>query len=353
MVRVGIIGTSWWADSVYLPALKAHPQARIVAVCGRDYTRLQDFAQRWDIPVTYTDYRRMLTSGDLDAVIIASATDSHYPMTMLALEAELSVLCEMPMAQTAAQAHEMANLARRMGSFTMASFTHRYMPAVRYVRQLIAEGFIGQPYHLNMRYYAGYGRESKYNWRFDADVAGAGVIANLGAHWLHLARWFFGDVTALIAASTRLVERQPGPIIKDYHRAEDSATLALTFASGAQGNLHLSALAVEGSPFGQQQLEIHGSEGTLFVSMDWNQLQEVSGFRAGGKRLSLPIPDAIWTPQNAAHHVFREQDALAREFVSAIASDRPLEPDFDEGARVQDLIEAAVTSATLGMRIEV
>jgi predicted dehydrogenase len=235
----------------------------------------------------------------------------------------------------------------------MASFTHRYMPAVRYVHQLISEGYVGQPYHLNMRYYAGYGRESKYNWRFDADVSGAGVIANLGAHWLHLARWFFGDVNALMADSTRLVDRQPGPIIKEYHRAEDSATVALRFANGAQGNLHLSALTVEGSPYGQQHIEIHGSEGTIVVSMDWNQLQEVSGCRAGEKLHPLPIPDSIWTPHNTAHNVFSEQDAMTRDFINAIVSDQPVDPDFDEGARVQDLIEAAVTSAANGTRVQV
>ncbi len=359
MVRVGIIGTSWWADSMYLPALKKHPQAQVVAVCGRDYTRLQEFAQRWDIPVTYTDFRPMLTSGDLDAVIIASGNDSHYPMAMLALEAELHVLCEMPMAQTAAQAREMANMARRMGARTMVPFTHRYMPAVRYVKQLIDEGYVGQPYHLNMRYYAGYGRESKYNWRFDADVAGGGVIANLGAHWFHLARWFYGDVTSLIADSTRLIERQPGPNNKDYRRAEDSATIALTFASGAHGNLHVTALAIEGTSFGQQHMEIHGSDGTLYLSMDWDQVQSVSGCRAGEKPQPLPIPDSIWqgartdTVHNTYKDVFREQNSMTREFIRAIVEDRDVQPDFAEGARVQALIEAAVTSADNGCRVEV
>jgi predicted dehydrogenase len=48
MVRVGVVGTSWWADSMYLPALKQHPQAEVAAVCGRDYQRLQEFAGRWN-----------------------------------------------------------------------------------------------------------------------------------------------------------------------------------------------------------------------------------------------------------------------------------------------------------------
>ena len=49
-VRVGVIGTSWWADAMFLPALTAHPGAEVVAVCGRDAGRTQAFAQRWSVP---------------------------------------------------------------------------------------------------------------------------------------------------------------------------------------------------------------------------------------------------------------------------------------------------------------
>ena len=360
MVRVGIIGTSWWADSMYMPALKTHPQAEVVAVCGRDYTRLQDFATRWEIPTTYTDYRRMVTSGDLDAVIVATANDTHYPITMLALEAELNVLCEKPMAQTAAQAHEMARLARQVGVRTMVPYSYRYMPTVRYVKRLIDEGYIGRPYDLNMRYYTGYGREAKYNWRFDGDVAGAGVIADLGAHWLHLARWFYGEVTALSADCATLIDRPANTQGEAYAHADDSAMILLTFANGARGSLTVTAMDYEGTSFGQtHHMDFHGSEGTLYMTVDWDTVQAVSGCRAGEKPHELPVPDDIWagarrdTVHNTYRDVFREQDHMAREFVTAVAEGHAVEPNFDEGARVQDLIEAAVRSARAGCRVSV
>lgn len=359
MVRVGIVGTSWWADSMYLPALKNHPQAQVVAVCGRNYKRLKDFAHRWEIPAAYTDYREMIGCGDLDALIVATPNDTHYPITMLALDAGLHVLCDKPLAQNAEQARAMAEAARRAGVRTMVPFTYRYMPTTRYIRQLIDEGFIGRPYHLNMRYYTGYGRDSAYNWRFDAGIAGAGVVADLGSHWLHLARWFYGEITALSCYCDTLVERGDHPRGDDYARAEDTALLTVKFANGAYGSLQVTTVCYEGTPFGQtHHMEFHGSEGTLYHHIDWDTVQEIRGCRAGAKPEPIAVPEAIWagarrdTVHNTYKDVFREQNHMTREFITAIANDTPVAPDFDEGARVQALVDAALRSAKSGCWVE-
>lgn len=361
MVRVGIVGTSWWADSMYLPALRKHPQAEIVAVCGRDYQRLQDFADRWTIPCTYTDYRYMIDEAELDAIIIASSNDSHYPITMYALDAGLHVLCDKPLAQNARDAQEMADMAKGKGVKTMVPFTYRYMPTTRYVKQLIDDGYIGKPYHLNMRYYTGYGRESGYNWRFDTDIAGAGVIADLGSHWFHIARWMYGEITGLSCYCDTLIERANRPQTNDdYTRAEDSALITVRFASGAYGSLHVTTVAWEGTKFGQtHHMEFHGSEGTLYNYVDWETVQEVKGCKAGETPVLLPVPDSIWngarhdTVHNTYRDIFREQDNMTREFITAIAEGRECSPDFSEGARVQQLVDAAVESAKTRCWIDV
>jgi predicted dehydrogenase len=360
MVRVGVVGTSWWADSMYLPALKKHPQAEVVAVCGRDYGRLQDFAQRWDIGCTYTDYRQMIFSGDIDTLIIATANDTHYPMTMLALDAGLNVLCDKPLAHNAAHAREMAAEAKKVGVKTMVPFTYRYMPTTKYVKQLIDEGYIGKPYHLNMRYYAGYGRDGDYMWRFDSSVAGSGVIGDLGAHWLHLARLFYGEITSLSCYLDTMIKRPNTPSGHDYPRGDDTAALTVKFANGAYGLLHVTTLAHEGTKFGQtHHMEFHGSDGTLYNYVDWDSVQQVRGVKAGGTPELLPVPESIWqgarrdTVHNTYKDIFREQDNMTREFITAIAEDRPAFPDFDEGARVQELIDAAVLSAKERCWVEV
>jgi predicted dehydrogenase len=353
MLRVGIVGTSPWADAMYLPALQHHPHGQIVAVCGRIREKADAFAALWNVPNAYTDYRDMIAGGNLDALIVASSNDSHRPITMAALDAGLHVLCEKPLALNAAQAREMAARAKSAGLKNTVPFTYRYMPSFRYLKQLVDAGYIGQPYHLNMRYYADYGRDPKYQWVFDEEIAGSGVIADLGPHWLHLARWFYGEITGLSCYRTTLVRRELRPDGSDYPRADDSAAITVRFASGAYGVLQVSTVEWAGTKFGQtQHLELHGSDGTLYSMVDWDNVQEVKGVRASEKGLqTLPIPDALWngarrdTVHNTYRDVFRQQDNMAREFITAILEGKPVYPDFAEGARVQELLDAAVQSA--------
>jgi predicted dehydrogenase len=339
---------------MYAPALSQHPLAEVVAVCGRDLERTRAFASRWNIPRYYTSYQDMLEADNLDALIIAASNDVHYPITMAALDAGLHVLCEKPLALNFAQAQEMADKAASLGLKNMVPFTYRYLPSVRYLKQLIDEGYIGQPYHLNMRYYADYGREAKYQWVFDKEIAGAGVIADLGAHWFHLARWFYGEITGVSCILADVVKRPNAPVGRDYPRADDTAMVTVRFANGAYGAMMLSTVAWEGTKFGQtHHMELHGSSGTLYSSIDWDIVQEVRGVTAGqrGGAQLLSIPDALWegarrdTVHNTYRDVFRTQNHMAREFIAAISEDKPVYPDFAEGARVQQLIDAAVSSA--------
>lgn len=359
MVRVGVVGTSAWADAMYLPALKAHSQANVVAVCGRNPEKARTFAARWDVPHFYTDYQDLIGSEELDAIVIATTNDTHHPITMAALSAGVHVLCEKPLAMNAVQAREMADKAREMGLKTMVPFTYRYMPTNRFVKELIDEGYIGRPYHLNMRYYADYGRPPTYQWVFDSAVAGAGVIADLGAHWFHLARWFFGEITGLTCYLDTLIHRLGAQDGHTYPHADDAAVVTAKFKNGAFGTFMLTTLAWEGTKFGQTQyLECHGSDGTLYSSIDWDKLQEVRGVEADQRTglQKLTVPDSIWqgarqdTVHNTYRDVFRQQNHMAREFITAIVEDKPIYPDFDEGVRVQELIDAAVASAKAGSR---
>jgi predicted dehydrogenase len=342
---------------MYLPALATHPNTQIVAVCGRDPERTRAFATRWNIPNAYTDYRQMLLAGNLDALIIASTNDSHYSIAIDALDSGLHVLCEKPLALNVAQASVMADKAKASGLKNMVPFTYRYLPTNRYLKHLIDSGYIGQPYHLNLRYYADYGRDPKYQWVFDSAVAGSGVIADLGAHWFHLARWFYGEISGLSATLVDIVQRLDAPDGHSYPRADDTAMVNLRFASGAVGALMLSTIAWEGTKFGQtQHMEFHGSGGTLYSTVDWDTVQEVKGVCAGnrGGAQTLPIPDELWggarrdTVHNTYRDVFRTQSHMAREFIDAIVEDKPTDPDFAEGARVQQLIDAAVASSKSG-----
>src|SRR5690242_8599504 len=107
LVRIGIVGTSWWADLLHLPSLTSHPQATIAAICGRNRERTEEMAKKYAIPLVFTDYRDMLARANLHALVISTPDDLHFPMTMDALDAGLHVLCEKPLAMNAGQARAM------------------------------------------------------------------------------------------------------------------------------------------------------------------------------------------------------------------------------------------------------
>jgi predicted dehydrogenase len=360
MLRVGLVGTSWWADAMYLPALAEHPSGGIVAVCGTDRERTEVCATRWAVEHAYTDWKEMLDSGTLDAVIVASPNETHHPIAMAAIERGLHVLCEKPLALTAADAAAMARAADDAGLATMVPFTYRWMPTNQWVKALIDEGYVGRPYHANLRYFADFARGAGYSWRFDVERSGSGMLGDLGSHWLHLARWWLGEVACLGAITNTFVERAPRPDGTDYVRGEDSAIMYLRLESGALGTLQVSAVCWEGTGFGQtHHAEVHGSEGTLYATIDWDTVQEVRGVRVGerGGARVLPVPDRFWhgARRSSVHDtyrdVFRRGETMARLWLSAIAAGRRCEPDFAEGARVQRLLEAATLSVRTDGRL--
>ncbi len=356
-LKIGIIGTSWWADAMYLPALAQHKDAHWHAICGRDATNAQAMAARWAIPQVHTDADTMIREGGLDAVVVASSNEMHYAHTIAALRAGLHVLCEKPLALTYAQANEMADLAEAHGVTTLVPFTYSYMPVNRFLKQLVDQDYIGQPYHANLRYYTGYGRKTDYVWRFDARRAGAGAIGDIGSHFMYLAWWWLreraGNVVEVCAMTGNLIERAKlDPNGKVYPQTEDSAVVVMRFESGAQAVIHATTVAYENTAFGQtHHFELHGSKGTLYSFCDWDTVQQVSGAQApDGKLADLPIPDTVWgdarrdTVHNTYKDVFRQQDHMTREWVNAIVAGQTLRPNFRDGAAVQKMIDAAITS---------
>ncbi len=347
---------------MHLPALASHPGARTTAICGRNRRRARALADVWQIPQVYTNYAEMIDQADLDAIIIATPNDSHYPIAMCAMNKGLHVLCEKPIALTYAQAREMAQTAAQRKLKTLVPFTYSFMPTTRYLKELIDTGYIGKPYHLNMRYYTGFARDGEYLWRFDKGIAGSGILGDLGSHFLYIAEWLYGEIKALTCRLSHIVPRPDSdPAGKAYKVADDSCLLTLEFADGAMGMLHCSALCYEDTPFGQtHHMEFHGAGGTLYSYTDWDRVQQVKGARVGeGAVKELAIPDYIWggarrdTVHNTYRDMFRSEEFMIRGFINSILQDRPLKPDLADGARIQRLLSAALLSHETGCRIEV
>jgi predicted dehydrogenase len=256
----------------------------------------------------------------------------------------------------------MADLATEKGVKHLVPFTYSFMPTARYLKELIDDGYLGKLYHLNMRYYAGYARDGDYMWRFDLAKAGSGVVGDLGTHFLYLARWLFGEIVSVSCQLGYNIPRpDKTPEGEPYELGDDMAIITLKFANGASGVVHVTAVCYEDTPFGQtHHMEFHGSEGTLYSFTDWDTIQQVTGARVGeGMVKELPIPDHIWgnarrdkVPETYKD-MFRVEDHMVRGFIDGIVNDKPLSPDFHDGARIQRILSAAIQSHQSGCRVEV
>ncbi|HZP83304.1 MAG TPA: Gfo/Idh/MocA family oxidoreductase [Chthonomonadaceae bacterium] len=347
-VRVGIVGASWWSDWMHLPNLKSHPQAEVVAICGRRPERAGALAQKYAIPQVFTDYQAMIRNAGLDALLVATPDDMHHPITMAALEAGLHVLCEKSLARNSEQAREMAETARARGVKNMVYFTLRGLPAQRYVKELLSDGYIGRGYHCHIQHFMGYGRSGGFGWRFDP-ARGLGALGDLGSHAIDLARWYFGDIVRVCAQLDHFVTRRnaEGAAVE---AACDAALLSVEFASGAQGVVHVSTVAHVGERQIQEQIALHGEAGTIEAGMSLYNM-EARGVRGEEKAFQpLPIPDKFWGDADRSNpfSVFTHLSVGTRAFIDAILEDRPASPDFTDGWKVQQVMDAALRSQETG-----
>lgn len=358
-VRVGVIGTSPYADFTHLPNLKSHPGAQIAAVCGRNRARAQEMADKYAIPMVYTDYRQMLEQANLDAVVITVTDDLHYPMTMDALAAGLHVLCEKPLALNAQQALAMTEKAQAMGVKHMTFFTWRFELHHRYMRYLLGENYIGRPYLCQFRQVGGYGRDGLYAWRFDSRH-GNGILGDLGSHMIDMAHWLVGDITRVSAHLATSVERMGADTQPLPTPANDSALLTVEFANGACGAIVVSAMAHMAEREQFHEVSLYGEGGTLELNMSTVTAQ-MRGARQGQSQFEiLTVPEefsmgvdpalALWDQLSI---VLQTQSFGDRQFVDAILNDRPVSPDFADGLRVQAVIDAALESHRQGRWIAV
>jgi predicted dehydrogenase len=348
-VRIGIIGTSWWVDLMYVPSLMSHPGAEVLAVCGRDQQRAGEVAQKFGGAKVFADWRALLAGGGLDAVVIAAPDDLHHEMTMAALDAGLHVLCEKPLARNAAQARAMLKRAEDARLKHMVLFTWRWQPHWRFVKHLIEIGFIGRCHHAELNFLASFARDSGYKWRFDARRSN-GVIGDLGSHLIDFAGWWLGDVSAVSADLPTFIDQSatadPPPV-----PVNDFGQVALEFTSGAHAFVRASAVSRLGDEGVRISGSLHGDQGTLEFRHTYFGVGAgvtLRGVRNGEASFSeLEVPAEYFDGDVEPGQLFdpyAKQSAGPRAFVDAILSDTKPSPGFEVGVRVQEVVDAALRS---------
>ncbi len=355
-VQIGIIGTSWWTDVMFLSSFKSHPFAEITSICGRDGERAQELAAKYQIPHAFTDYRELLDKSKIDALVVATPDDLHYQITMDALDLDLHILCEKPMALNAQHAREMYDKAEARGVKHMVLFTWRWQPHFRYLKRLVDEGYIGQSFNADFYFLSNFAIDPVYRWRADGDRSN-GVVSDLGAHMIDFARWYIGKIVKVNAQLATFVEI-PGVDNMPLNPTNDSASVLLQFDNGAQGVIRVSSIVHRGEPGANLGVRLFGNMGTVEVDQifSWSESGATfRGVRSNEERLAdIGIPEEYYENirRNELFDPYYHQSVGPRLFVDAILEDQHLEPNFFDGFQVQEAIDSILKSSRVGGWVE-
>ncbi|MBV8549804.1 MAG: Gfo/Idh/MocA family oxidoreductase [Acidobacteriaceae bacterium] len=316
---------------------------RLSVLCGRDQQALERSAAAWGWEQTATDWRQVVERPDIDLIDIALPNHLHSEAAIAAARAGKIVLCEKPLANTVKEAKAMVEAARNVP--TMVWFNYRRVPAIAYAKRLIDEGRVGQVFHYRGTYQQQWGTDTNrpLTWKMDPEQAGHGVVGDLLSHAVDLALYLNGAIEQVTALTRTFA---PGRAV------EDAVESLATFANGSIGTLEATRFGV-GSRNGNS-FEVQGAKGMLrFHLEDMNKLEffdATDGAPLQGVR-SLLVTDAqhpygtnFWRPGHIIGYEHTFIAALA-DFLFSLSRDEQFHPNFEDGLRVQEVLDAVLQSA--------
>jgi predicted dehydrogenase len=350
-IRVGLIGAGRVALTNHVPGLALLPQVELTAVCDADPAVLANAARTIPGARAFAAVADLIASDTIDAVIIATPNHVHREITLAAVRAGKHVMCEKPLALTTADAREMEQAADAAGVRHMTAFTYRFVPAMRYMRHLVSSGALGTPLHFRAWRFQDWGRRA-LAWRQVKAMAGTGELGDMLSHRLDYAHTLVGPVAQVMGMMHRVwdtrVDAEGMPFPSDL---EDWVATVARFTSGATGVLESTKTATghgEGS-HSEDLCEVNASEGSVIYSLT-DPLHVRIG-RTGGTLAREAVPkEWLKVPQSPRDPASGDPSQTFRydqnaEFIAAIREQRPCEPSFRDGVRVQAVMDAIVESA--------
>lgn len=341
-IRVLLIGTGFGAQ-VHAPGFARHPAFALAGVASGSIENARRVAAEFSIPHATDDWKRMLEEVEADLVSITTPVDQHYAMARAALERGRHVLCEKPFAMNAAEAHELAALAKAKGVVNVVNHEFRHYPARETLTRKIREGALGRVEHVTIRdRIPGWARnpQRRLTWLVEKK-RGGGYLGALGSHHIdQLILW--GGPIARVFSSQRSLAAEYAETTPAFAAitADDTFTLLVRFASGARGVVDLFG----GAHARGQSMEVFGSADSMAV---------LDGYRLGrpkedGSHEAIPIPEDLAiqpTPEVPLLAPFLVKVEMLR---AAIQEGNPASPDFEDGAEVQRVLDAARLSDQSG-----
>jgi predicted dehydrogenase len=341
----------------------------MAVIVGRDAAKTQAAAEKYGWDEASTDWREVIARDDIDLVDVCTSGETHAEIAIAALAAGKHVLCEKPLANTVEEAREMADAARaaaEKGIRSMVGFSYRRVPALTFARELVQAGRIGEVRQARAAYLQDWlvDENGPMTWRLDKKLAGSGSLGDIGAHAVDAVQFITGqNVEQVSGHLTTFVKQRPllgetvglsGTASEEMGEVtvDDAAWFTGLLSGGAVVSFEASRYAT-GRKNGLK-IEIFGSKGAIVFDLEkLNELEFYDGTDAateqGFRRIFVTEPEhpytGNWWPTGHGlgyEHAFSHQ---WRDLVLDIAEGRQPKPSFDDGLRVQQVLEAVERSA--------
>jgi len=252
MIRFGIVGFGLHAAKRLMPGFRLAKNCRVTALARPNLEQARESARQYGIELAFASAGDLASSPDVDAVLVTTPNSLHARDVLAAIDAGKSVLCEKPLAMNSGQAREMVEAARRKNVLLGVAHVFRFDESVNRFRERVAAGQIGKPVFARLEFSFMADGSHPRKWLYDASVAGAGPIFDIGVHCIDTLRYVLGDEVVRVAAAAGSDERS-GTV-------ESMAALTLEFSRGTLGMVPVSFRADYRTP-----MEIVGDRGVLWA----------------------------------------------------------------------------------------
>jgi predicted dehydrogenase len=343
-LRVGIIGAGVFAADCHIPGIQSHPNAEVVALCGRRLNETRALADRFQVPDVHTDYRELCVRSDIDAVTIVTPEMFHRDQALCAFAHGKHVLCEKPLAMNVAEARQMVDAAQKSGLVHQVGFIFRYNDGIAELRRRVAAGEIGDPFYLRIQYdtWDGLRPDWQVTWRDRYEEAAGGVIFHIGVHLFDIARYLLGTIESATGFCFNLPRQRADKRTREMTSVEtdDFGNCWFQFASGVRGQWCVSRVTPPFAEYGY--VEVIGTEGALKAALSRGRIDVLKTSRPtepAWKEVDFPREG----PSNTQHAL----DRLMHGFVNACLRgyiNPDLDASFHDGLAAQQGVAAILAT---------
>ncbi len=338
-VRVGIIGSAF-SSNIHAEAFQEVPEAVVVSACSPNQAHVEEFARRWKIPSTATDYRKLLDRKDIDVVVVGIPNDLHGEVVTAAAKAGKHIILEKPIAHTLHDAEEMIKACSKHKVKLMYAETICFSPKYVRARKLVEEGAIGKLYMVKQ----GEKHSGPHSdWFYDVERSGGGAIMDMGCHGIEWARWMYAKPKpkSVTAHCQRVLHTR-------RTRGEDNSVIILEFEGGEIAVIEDSWAKHGGM---DDRIELYGTEGVIYCDLLHGSSMETYSARGYGYAVEKAGETKGWT-----FTVFEEAHLYGfphemRHFIQCVLNNETPMETGEDGRATLEIIYAAYESAGTGKKI--